>query len=315
MVLVYLLLRWVYSKVQRFSPVHRGKSAFVGRVVDIVADLLTLLVSILAAFVVFYLAGDWVLLVIGGVFILGIFWASKHALPLMFEQTKLLLNVGPVREGERMMFEGIPWRVDRLGPYCEFSNPAFPGSELRLPLRALVDLHSRPLQDREPWFPTEIGEWIRLSDGLFGKVVVQSPEQVGLVKLGGARVMLPAADFLGMAPENLSHNFRISVTFGIDYAHQALCTTEIPGHFESALQPALEEKVGEGGLINLRVEFAQAGASSLDYEILADFSGKVASRYNFLSRLISRVCVDVCNEHGYVIPFTQITVHQAPSSS
>ena len=37
----------------------------------------------------------------------------------------------------------------------------------------------------------------------------------------------------------------------------------------------------------------------------------VAARWNMLRRIIPRVCVDVCNEQGWVIPFTQITLHQA----
>ena len=55
----------------------------------------------------------------------------------------------------------------------------------------------------------------------------------------------------------------------------------------------------------------EAGSSSLDFQIIVDVSGKLDSRYQILARFIPRVCVDVCNEHGWVIPFTQITVHQA----
>ncbi len=42
-----------------------------------------------------------------------------------------------------------------------------------------------------------------------------------------------------------------------------------------------------------------------------DLSGEVAARYNALTRLIVRACVDTCNAEGWVIPFTQITIHQA----
>jgi hypothetical protein len=63
--------------------------------------------------------------------------------------------------------------------------------------------------------------------------------------------------------------------------------------------------------VSLNVEFASAGASSLDFVVLADMAGSMDSRYQFLQRRIQRICVDVCNERGYGIPFTQITVHQA----
>jgi hypothetical protein len=46
-------------------------------------------------------------------------------------------------------------------------------------------------------------------------------------------------------------------------------------------------------------------------EVLADFDGGVASRQRFLGRFIQRVCVEACTQHGWGIPFQQITVHQA----
>jgi len=45
--------------------------------------------------------------------------------------------------------------------------------------------------------------------------------------------------------------------------------------------------------------------------IIADFSGKVAQHYNLLARAIQRIAVDACNEYGWVIPFTQLTLHTA----
>jgi hypothetical protein len=59
------------------------------------------------------------------------------------------------------------------------------------------------------------------------------------------------------------------------------------------------------------VEFKEAGPSSLDLEILVDFSGHVAKDYRFLKRTIQRICVEVCNGNGWIIPFTQLTIHTA----
>lgn len=312
---VTFFLRWAYKYVKRLSPWHRRPNKiFWSRLVDVLYAVFSVLAGIIAGFAVLFVTGDWVLLVVWFLLLVGILWASKHTLPLVYEQTKILLNLGPVREKERLVFEGIPWRVDSLGLYCEFKNPALAGGELRLPLRSLVDLHSRPCAEKELWFPTEPQDWVKTSDGLFGRVVSQTPEQVELVKLGGSRVIFPASTFLEMAPENLSKNFRISVDFGIDYDHQPKSTEEIPQLFYNTLFKELVSAVKQENLLNLKVEFKQAAASSLDYEILADFSGEVASRYNVLTRLISKVCVDVCNEHGFVIPFTQVTIHQAATT-
>jgi len=243
--------------------------------------------------------------------LVGIGWASKQAIPPYLEQMKLILNLGSVRQGERMVYDGIPWRVDRLAFYCEFHNPRLEGGSLRLPVQEVLSLHSRELGSKEPWFPTEEDDWVILGDQTYGKIVQQTPEQVVVLRLGGSRKMYPTASFLDEHPENLSHGFRISTAFGIDYDLQAISTTEVPEKFRNRIEEELCKKIDQENVRSVKVEFSSAGASSLDYEINADFSGEVASRVNVLRRMIQRVCVDVCNEQGWGIPFTQITVHQA----
>jgi len=127
---------------------------------------------------VLYIAGDWVLLGLATLFLLGLAWASKHTLPQFFEQIRLLLNLGTVRDNERVVYEGLPWRVGRLNFYTRFTNPDLTGGLIRLPLRALSDLHSRPCTTDEAWFPCREGDWVKLDDDRWGKVVMQTPEMV-----------------------------------------------------------------------------------------------------------------------------------------
>ena len=309
---VYFGSRRVYRLIRRYSPVHRKKGeGLVARSSDLLAAAGAVLLAFISAVLVFYLRGDWLILTLAIIFVVGLLWASKQALPPYVEQLKVILNLGSVRHGERLVFEGIPWKVDRLHFYCEFSNPELSGGILRLPVRDVMPLHSRPVVAKEPWFPTHEDDWVNLDDSTYGKVIQQTPEMVVVLRLGGSLKTYATADFIGQNPENLSRGFRISVVFGIDYQHQEICTNEVPDVFQRALELRVIELVERENLRSLKVEFASAGASSLDYEILADFTGEVASRVNVLRRLIQRTCVDVCNEQGWVIPFTQITVHQA----
>ncbi len=311
-VTVFLFSRRIYRSVRRFSPLHRkGGGNLAARSADLLGAAVSVLLALLFVILVFYLRGDWLLLTLTVLAILGILWASKEALPPYIDQIRMILNLGPVRQGERLVYDGIPWRVDRLNFYCEFTNPDLSGGLLRLPIRDVMPLHSRPVVAKEPWFPTHEGNWAKLEDGVFGKIIQQTPDQVVVLRLGGSLKTIPTRKFLEQNPENLSHGFRISVTFGIDYQHQSICTTGVPEIFQKAVEHRLIEAVERENLRSLKVEFAHAGASSLDYAILADFTGEVASRLNVLERLIHKTCVEVCNEHDWVVPFTQITVHQA----
>jgi hypothetical protein len=280
----------------------------------VIYQIFTLLCAISALLLVFYISGDWVLLGLSFIFLIGIAWTAKQGFPLFWEQIKLLLNLSTVRENERVVYRELPWKVASLNLYTRLHNPALKGGLIRLPLRELIGLHSRPFHKDEPWFPCKEDDWLILSDGTFGKVIMQTPEMVQLVLLGGSRKTYPTIDFLQQSPTNLSMNFRLHVIFGIDYVHQAQSTQEIPDTLESMLRQALHKAGYKKTLLNLKVEFKQAGASSLDLAILADFSGDVARDYEILSRLLQRIAVDACNTHHWVIPFTQITVHGTPSS-
>jgi hypothetical protein len=310
--LIFYAVRKSYAIIQKVSPFHRKKQRSLStRIVDLTFVVLAFVLAGLGAILVLYLANDWVLLTIAILFIMGTIWVSKQALPKIFEQAKLMLNLGAVREGERIIYENLPWQVRRINVYTDLVNPALTGGVRRLPIKDLLDLRSR-VSESEAWFPCNKGEWLVLSDDTFGRVIEQTPEYVEIIRLGGARKFIPTGSFLEMNPVNLSKNFRINSIFGIDYKHQSISTIEVPAIFQISLTKELTSILGPEAIKNISVQFKSTATSSLDYEILADFSGEAASKYSQLHRVIQRICVDVCNERGWIIPFTQITVHQSP---
>jgi hypothetical protein len=273
--------------------------------------MLTVASAIFGFLLVLYMYKDWVLLTLAILFLVGIAWTSKATLPRFIREVMLLLNIGAVREGERLVYNGIPWLVKTLNLSTSLVNPELAGGQLHLPLRDFHDLRSRPFKPDEPWFPTRVNDWVLASDGTLGKVVLQTPEIVRLVLLGGSQRTLPTADFLAQSPQVLSTGFRLEVTFGLDYQHQAMITNHIPAQLTAALHDALHAEGYDRDLVHLSVEFAEAGASSLELNVLADFSGDAAPRYRLLRRAIQRICVDACNARDWVIPFTQMTLHIA----
>lgn len=307
--LIFGVLRLLWSKLQRLPALKRKNRPFSLRVAMVAYHGATLLLTAFSVLLVLYLAGDWVLLGLAVLFLIGIAWTGKQTLPAFYEQLKLLLNLGSVREGERVIYNGLPWEARSVGVFTELRNPTLDGGHVRLPLRDLMPLVSRPYEN-EMWFPCEVDDWVCLNDGTHGKVVTQSPDWVQLVLLGGSRRTYPTQAFLQMCPENLANSFRVRSIFGIDYGHQSICTTEVPAKLKERLERELRTIVGADNLRNVNVEFSEAASSSLNYTILADFSGEVAQRHSFLGRVIQRICVDACNDNGWTIPFSQITFHQ-----
>lgn len=308
--LVLLLSRLFYRLVlSRLVGLRSTNRSFRQRLVELVYRVLTVVFSIAAPMAVFYIAQDWLLFSLGILLLFGLAWTLKYTIPKLWEQMILMLNIGPVREGERIAVDGLPWRVKQLNVYTLLDNPTAE-LKMRVPIEKMVGKISRPIAKGEPWFPCKRSDWVILSDGVRGKVVGLSHEMIELVERGGARVNYQMADFLSLSPKNISQSFRIKETFGISYDLQKESTGEILETLEHYIHEQLIKEGYGDDLMNLRVEFAYANASSLDLAIIADFKGAQAPVYNRIRRAIQRWCVDACSQYHWEIPFTQMVIHQ-----
>ncbi len=297
-----LIRRTVPGSKKEYRPVHL-------RVIDLVFQVLTVACALLSFIFVFYFFEDWLLLSFAILFLAGLGWAAKTFLPKFWQQSRMMLNFGAVREGERVVLYGVPWLVKNINLYTKLENPTL-GMTIRVPIDDLFDKTSRTFDQKEPWFPCRKNDWVILADGTRGCTISVSCEQVELLLRGGACKTYQTEDFLHLAPLNLSRNFRIKEVFGIGYTQQAEATSSVLETMEKYLLLQLEKEGYHKELLNLRVEFQSAGSSSLDLVVIADFKGSQAPLYNRLRRAIQRWCLNACTENGWDVPFPQLTIHK-----
>lgn len=313
-IVILLVSRLSYRAMVRLIPGYRAEHrSFRLRLLDLMHRILTTLLAILGPMVVFYVVEDWVLFSVGILILIGIGLTLRNALPRYWQQIQLFLNVGSVREGERIYLDGLPWRVKQINIFSILENPV---AELCLRVRIddLVDMKSHPYRKEDPWFPCKRGDWVLLSDGARGKLLGISPELVQMVMRGGATRTYQTADFLSLSPVNLSRNFRLKETIGISYGLQQDSVAGIPAQLFNHVESRIAEEGYGKQLLNLRVEFERANSSSLDLVVIADFDGALAELYGRLGRAMQRWCVEACTLHGWEIPFTQLTLHQAAAA-
>lgn len=309
---VFFFFRFVDRIFKKIHPAFKSKERpFYIRLIEIILFIFTVITATTASLFSLYISGDWFLLSIAIIFLLGAIWTAREGFTRYYEQVKLILNLGSVRENERVTYNGVAWQVERLALFAKLRNPALSPSRIRLPIGELEEVISRPVGKNEPWFPCMIDDWVILSDGVRGKVISQSPDMVELIQRGGAYVTYRTSDFLGLNPKNLSRNFRIKSVFGIDYAHQADCTSTILKQAKEFIVAKLEEDGYTKHVLNLNVEFESAAASSLNLVIIADFHRDIAELYGRLNRALQRYSVDACTHFGWNIPFDQLVVHKA----
>ncbi len=308
---VLLLSRLSYRAIVKLVPGYsKEHRSFRIRLLDLVHRIITVMLAIAGPMVVLYLVEEWVLISLGLLLLLGIALTLRNALPRYWQQIQLFLNVGSVREGERIDLDGLPWRVRQINIFSLLDNPTADLCQ-RIRIDDLVDLKSRPVKRDDPWFPCIKGDWVMLSDGMRGKVAGISQELVELIERGGAHRTYLTANFLALSPNNLSRNFRLKETIGISYKLQRESVAEIPDTLKGHIERRIADEGYADKLHNLRVEFEKANSSSLDIVVIADFDGELADLYGRLRRAMQRWCVEACNEHGWEIPFTQLTLHQA----
>lgn len=300
-----IVLKIITSSVKGYRAEHRGVQL---RVIDLLHRLFTFMMIMMAPMVVFYIEEDWVLFSLGVLLFIALAWTLRHAIPRYWTQLEIFLNVGPVREGERLELNGIPWKVKHINMYSILENPVA-GLTQRMDINDLVNLRSRPVESDEPWFPCKKGDWVILKDGVRGKIVGLSLELVQIIQRGGALSTYQMSDFLSQSPKNLSKSFRIKETVGIAYKHQKESTTSILQILELGINKRAIDEGYKESVQSIRVEFESAAESSLNLVVIADFKGDVADIYNRLRRSIQRWSVDICTENDWSIPYPQLEVH------
>lgn len=303
---------WQANRFYVAYLMRRGRHpAFLTRATHLALIMIGAILALFAAMAVLYARGDWILLGLLLLVLVGLALTLQRSLPAYITEVKLLLNIGSVKEGERVIYNGLPWKVQSLRMASTLINPALTGGCLLLPVRMLGQYSSRRYDEQEPWFPTRENDFVLLDDGNFGQVSLQTPELVQ-VRVEGAVKSFPVMAFLELAPRNLSQDgFSILVKFGLDYQHQAAITKGIRAELESYIAAQVKQSPGAEYLKDVSVEFAEAGASSLDFLIIVSYEGGAAEHYLTLRRYVQCLAVDAATSHGWVIPFEQLQVHVA----
>ena len=311
--LIWLLfygLRKIFDRRGISSTKHASRTTY--RVIAYTQKLLTALLIVIAVLTVFFIRGDVLLLVITLALLFAGALGLKNLLPRFVAESRLLLNIGGVREHEQVVINGVPWRVASINVFSKFSNPEINGI-LRLPLESLKDMASRPIKD-EKWFPSSIGDWVLDNEKRLYEVIRQTPVVVELQSAQGTNKLIPTSDYFSAGMVNLSKSKQIRITnrFGVGYELQDIALDEVPNILKRYVKSHLEQADLETTQIEVRVEFESAGESSLDYIIIAQLGSK-ASRYFYrIERCIQQACVAACNDNGWGIPYPQLTVHHSP---
>ncbi|PIE82749.1 MAG: hypothetical protein CSA09_05525 [Candidatus Contendobacter odensis] len=285
------------------------------QVIALLIKILAVIASLLVAALILSALGDWLLLTVLFLITILIAWGLRNSLPHVIKEIYTMLGMGSIHEGQRIMYNGLPYRINTLNIYSILENPLLRGSTVYIPLSYLIDMNSRPPALHEPWFPSRENDFVILDGDIFGKVLTQTPENVSMQVLGAIKTYA-TTDYLALNPRNLSQEgFAIPIVFGLDYSHQGEIIETIVPQLHTFLTEQLEQQAFYPHMESLMVDFNEAAASSLNLLIVASFTGAAAADYWAIRRCLQRSAVSACNRYGWGIPFNQLMVHIAPTEA
>jgi hypothetical protein len=309
-------LWWLLNRfrkwVLRFNLFSQLSPSF-GKLFSAAYNIFILIICLLVGMACLYFFNDWLLISLIVMALILVAWTSRQYIPTFLQEIKLIVNLGTVREGERLVWSGVPWLVKDIGLTATLINQNLEGGEIRLPVKDLINKHSRPLVEGEPWFPTKTKDWVILEDGSYGWVQHQTLEQVVLNLKGGSLKYYSTTDFLTQSPLNISAGFRYCIEFGLDYEVQNRICKELPTLFENGLKNILSNFFDgySPDFTFIEVRFDNPGASSLNLMIIIHADGKCANRHEENRREIQTALVQISNENNLKIPFSQLTINMA----
>jgi hypothetical protein len=265
------------SKRNRTTIVRFGSFLF---------DIFTVIFAFGAMLSVFNLYNDWLLTGLTMLVLLALGWFVLRSAPSLLEQVTLLLNLGAVQENERVMFNGVPWRVKRLDVYSDLENPVLRGGTFTVPIRTLKGLYSRPMDEQEDWFPSVEGDYVRLENGLLGLVTFQSPEAVRVEEDGGATTSFTLPAFLALNPTNLSHGFQVRAHLRLDQSHRADALDIIPHFLKNFTEQRLTHAFG-ASILSVEAALKKIGDTSVDFDVEIALTGDAAARYDAIEKALN----------------------------
>ncbi|WPD21552.1 MAG: hypothetical protein SD837_15240 [Candidatus Electrothrix scaldis] len=310
---IYLLFRFIQKGIQWISPLHRSpKYMFWANLVDVMLYGLALIVATGALIAVLFTSGDWLILAIVLLLVIGIIWGARNTLPQFVEQIKLLLGFGPVRQGEKVMVDGIPYRVEMMGVYSYLNNPLLTGGTLRLPLKDLVGMRSRPYDESEPWFPCKEGEVVLVNGNIMRKVLMITPQYVKLDWYGcDMDEYMPTSVFMNSTLLSLARPFWVGITFRLSYQHREY--QEIVDKLISFVREEAKKLPYAEHIIDIEnpwVELGSLDETSLSFLVWIQARPEIAAKYSGIKRTVTHICLRAANKYGWnILQLKPVEVH------
>lgn len=289
------------KKVQ--SQLHVKKVTLAWRIILLMYELISFVIAFSALLVILHSSGDMVLFGFAILIILVMMISLRNSIPAYFSRLRTFLNMGLAREGERVIYQGIPWEIEHINLYSVFLlNPLLENGRIRLTIDCLENMVSRDMAHDEAYYPTVAGDTV-LIDSIYAQVIKQTPETVYLSTYG-TLFEYGTAEFAASKPMNLTAGYIASTQFVLDRTHRYDDLNDIVAKLKAVAEELLMNDKNCHALANaVYTNFREVNAyGDLVFGMSISMGANAEGYYYAIPRLLQQSAVIAANRFGWTLP-------------
>lgn len=294
-------------KVQENKHVKRTSLAW--RLMLLVYEIFSFITAFVVMLMILHSSGNMVLFGFAILIILAMAISFRNSIPAYFKRLRTFLNMGLAREGERVMYQGIPWEIEHINLYSVFLyNPLLDNGRLRLTIDLLENMISRDVPHYEVYYPTKVGDTV-IVDAIFAKIVRQTPETIFLDSYGTA-VEYGTEEFVGRKPQNITTGFLASTKFTLASVHRASDIDEIIALLKQSVEVEIaKDDQFEKHVLSVGVNYREIDLyGDLVFGMSISVGPNAVDYYYAATRLLQRAALNAAESAKWQLPSKMVAV-------
>lgn len=299
------VLRRIVANHEKKVRTHPNvkKTTLIWRVILLVYELFSYVIAFAALLVILHSSGDMVLFGFAILLLLAMAIGLRNSIPAYFNRLRTFLNMGLAREGERVVYQGIPWEIEHINLYFVFLfNPLLDNGRIRLTIDCLEDMVSRDVPHDEAYYPTVAGDTV-LVDGIYAKIARQTPETVYLNSYG-TLFEYGTEEFAARKPMNITAGYIASTQFVLDRSHRHDDIDQLLVQLKEATETFLAQDADCAALANaVYTNFREINLyGDLVFGMSISMGANAEGYYYAIPRLLQRSGVIAAEKFGWKLP-------------
>ncbi len=300
--IVLLLTRFLHRDKRRVTD-------FKWRLVLLVFQSFNIIFSIAIFLVILHTSGNIMLFGLIGLILLILAISFRNKIPNYLNKLRIFLNLGQAREGERIIYNDIPWEISKINlNSVQLSNPLLDNGKLHVTLDLIDKLYSRETLTDELWFPSRKGDILLLPDKRIVQVLRQTPESIYLDH-AGSTIVMGTGEFYKLKFSNLSRGYSLTLNFTLeDTDDNRLNFDEVKAKMQEGI--IAEMKIVDDALPSMikNIDFnirQLINANNTSYQVIAEMTQYSAKHYLKAKGALNGAIITTARNNGWSILLTE----------